>query len=110
MERLLVGELGFESHQCSALSVKGQQALFAHAEVIVAPHGAALTNLVWCGPGTRGVELLPERHRNPCFRDLAAQCGLDYCPILCPTSRGGGPGLTADIQVPLTRLRETLAG
>ncbi|ABI57710.1 glycosyltransferase family 61 protein [Alkalilimnicola ehrlichii MLHE-1] len=109
VERLLVDESGFESHQCSGLSVPRQQALFADAEVIVAPHGAALTNLVWCRPGTRVVELVPEGHRNPCFRDLAAQSGLDYRAILCPATGAGG-GLTADIQVPLARLREALAG
>ena len=49
---------GFEIIDSGNMSVKDQAAAFAQAELIVAPHGGALTNLLFCRPGTKVVELL----------------------------------------------------
>ena len=68
----------FEIISCSALSVFEQQQLFSQAAVVIAPHGAALTNLLWCAPGTKILEFVPEGHHNPGFRDLATLGKLDY--------------------------------
>ena len=38
---------------------------FAAAQVVVAPHGAALGNLVFCPPGVRVLELFAPRDVNP---------------------------------------------
>jgi len=59
-------------------AVAEEAALFAGAEVIVAPHGAGLANLVFAPPGCRVIELLPDAYVNWCFRRLAAAAGLDY--------------------------------
>uniref|UniRef100_UPI003BAB08B1 glycosyltransferase family 61 protein n=1 Tax=Stappia sp. TaxID=1870903 RepID=UPI003BAB08B1 len=69
---------GFEVVDCATLSVADQRTLFAQAEMVVAPHGAGLTNIVWAAPGTVLLEFMPRRHANPCFMDLAAQAGLVY--------------------------------
>lgn len=47
---------GFESICLEDLSVLEQATLFASAQAIVAPHGAGLTNLVFCSPGTAVIE------------------------------------------------------
>jgi capsular polysaccharide biosynthesis protein len=52
-------EFGFERIHCEALTAREQRELFRAAELIIGPHGAALTNLVFCEPGTRIVELFP---------------------------------------------------
>lgn len=54
-----------------------QRALFAGAELVVAPHGAALANMVFCSPGTGLVELSPHRW-HPCFGELAALAGCRH--------------------------------
>jgi capsular polysaccharide biosynthesis protein len=61
-----------------ALSLADQAALFADAELVVAPHGAGLTNIVFAPRDCRIVELLPNAYANWCFRRLAASCGLRY--------------------------------
>lgn len=56
-----------------------------------------MTNLVWCDLGTVIIDLLSERHLNPCFRELAAQKGLIYYPYACKQVGGVASGLKGDI-------------
>jgi hypothetical protein len=48
---------GFEIIQLSSMSVIEQINLFYNANIIAAPHGAALANLIFCKPGTTVYEL-----------------------------------------------------
>jgi capsular polysaccharide biosynthesis protein len=73
--------LGFESVTMSGRSVAEQAALFAEAEVVVAPHGGALTNIVFCQPGTKVVELFPAGYTPVCFWTITDAIGLDYRPL-----------------------------
>jgi hypothetical protein len=54
-------QYGFESVSTDGLTVAEEARLFAEAACIVAPHGAALTNLIFATPGARVLELLPGR-------------------------------------------------
>ena len=67
---------------CGEMSVADQAAAFAHAELIVAPHGGALTNLMFCREGTKVVELLSSKYPNPCYRNLCGVAGLPYIGII----------------------------
>jgi capsular polysaccharide biosynthesis protein len=49
------------------VSVQEQIDAFAAAEVVVAPHGAALANLVFARPGVRVLELFAPNYVNPCY-------------------------------------------
>ena len=73
---------GFEIIDCGEMSIKDQAAAFAHAELIVAPHGGALTNLIFCRPGTKVVELLSSNYPNPCYRNLCGVAKLPYIGII----------------------------
>ncbi|MCA1242340.1 glycosyltransferase family 61 protein [Stappia stellulata] len=76
--RDVLAPFGFEIVDCAGLSVAEQRAVFASAQIVVAPHGAGLTNVVWARPGTGLIEFMPRAHANPCFVDMAAQAGLAY--------------------------------
>jgi capsular polysaccharide biosynthesis protein len=52
--------------------------MFAHAEIIVGPHGAGLANIVFARPRCRVVELHAEHWVNWCYRRLAGALDLDY--------------------------------
>ena len=72
----------FKIIDCGEMSVKDQAAAFAQAEMIVAPHGGALTNLLFCRPGTKVIELLSSEYPNPCYRDLCGVAELPYVGII----------------------------
>jgi capsular polysaccharide biosynthesis protein len=57
-------------------SLAEQMSLFAGADAVVAQHGAALANLVWCRPGTAVVEIEHVRPRPAYFGDLARAMDL----------------------------------
>ena len=63
--------LGFEFAVMAEMSVLDQMLAFADAACIVTPHGAGLTNLVFCRPECSLVEIFPPRIHAPCYQDLA---------------------------------------
>ena len=76
--------LGFEIVTPGELSVREQIATFRAAEIVVGPHGAGLTNLLFARPGTRAVELRSEQMHRPYFRWIADAAGLDYQLVPSP--------------------------
>lgn len=99
---------GFEVVECSSLTVTQQKQLFSECKIVVAPHGAALTNVVWMSPGTMLFEFMPNEVANPCFRDFARQLGINYSNIPAFGSTDGGPSWRAAIQIDMDLFNEAL--
>jgi hypothetical protein len=78
----MLSERGFESVDCGKMSVQEQAEVFGSAEVVVGAHGAALTNLVFCRPGTLVVELFSPAYVNPCYRDLCIAANLRHAAVI----------------------------
>ena len=55
---------GLSSYKPEKLSFQKQIYLFKNASVILGAHGAAFTNIIFCKPGTKIIELIPEDHPN----------------------------------------------
>jgi capsular polysaccharide biosynthesis protein len=70
--------VGCTSVVLSELTFQEQVRLFAEASLIVAPHGAGLTNIGFCRPGTTLCELHMDSYVHWSFRRLAALRGLHY--------------------------------
>lgn len=77
-----LAKFGFESVCLEEYSFKEQIALLSQAEMVVAPHGAGLTNLIWCKPQTRVVEIFSPNYVNVCFWAMSNLMELDYCYLL----------------------------
>lgn len=84
----VLGSRGFESVDPAALPAVEQIRTFAEAAVIVAPHGAALANLIFASAGARVIELFPTGSLLPDFWRLACGVpGLEYRYLSAPGGR-----------------------
>jgi hypothetical protein len=63
------------------LSLRDQIELFSMADIVVAQHGAALSNLVWCRPSTWVIEVIDAQVRPPFFEALARRLNLNYISV-----------------------------
>lgn len=86
-EEHLVGALeerGVKRVTLSGMGVDEQATLFARAEMVVAPHGAGLTNLAFARPGTKVLEMFPDTYGTPAFAMIAGSRALDYATLTGP--------------------------
>jgi capsular polysaccharide biosynthesis protein len=74
----LLRTYGFESVSMDGKTVHEQAKLFWQSEAIVAPHGAALTNLLFVQPGTKVIEILPYGYVNNCYYALTNYSESEY--------------------------------
>ena len=63
--------------------------MFYNAVLIVAPHGAGLSNIIYSRPGTYIIEVLCKDEPNFCFRGLTQKQGMHYYGI--PSTTNCGP-------------------
>ena len=73
-----VQQIGYDVVIPGLLSFKEQVRLFRSASIVVGPHGAGMTNIIFCDPHTVVYELVPIEYTNSCFCNLAMVCRLNY--------------------------------
>ena len=78
--------LGFAAVQPEKLSFDEQALTFAQAEMIVCEFGAAMTNVLFCPPGAKVVEIIAEGQHDPWSSHLAAMLGLEHVVLFQPQS------------------------
>ncbi len=77
-----LSEYGFEQYVLSDLSVAEQVELFSKAEIVLSPHGAGLTNIVYAPDDVTVIELFGDRKKNTFYR-IAEMLGYEYRYIDC---------------------------
>jgi hypothetical protein len=100
--------LGFDVVDPGTSSFDEQIAMFADAEVVIAPHGGALTNVVF-GQNAVVVEIFDPDYINPCYYAMSDRCDHEYWYVVGESEPGGhlrvSPALLAEtlarIRVPL---------
>ena len=80
----LLADREFEIVEPGRMSVRDQVALFSEARLVVGPHGAGLTNLLFAKPGTGVVEIFAASAAQDVsnYRVLASHLGLPYSRLL----------------------------
>jgi Tfp pilus assembly protein PilF len=73
---------GFVPIVLESLSFLEQVALFANAQAIIAPHGAGLTNTVFCNPGTQLIEIFSPEMVSVNYWVVSNMIGLDYAYLI----------------------------
>jgi hypothetical protein len=86
------------------LSLVEQISWFANAEAVVGEHGGGFTNLVWCRPGTKVLELCAKNFLNGCYE------GISLCNGLLHQFEVFSADHTHRIRVPLPLLRDFICG
>ncbi len=74
-------QYGFKEVVLEDYSVKEQFSIFAGAEVIVAPHGAGLANIIYCNEGTKVIEFFAPEYQNTCFNTLYTALNIEKCML-----------------------------
>ena len=88
-ENELVAEIrkrGFRQVELEGMSVAQQACLFNEASVIISPHGAGLSNIVFCEPATTVIELY-DSHIAPCFWITSEMTSLRHAVHYCGDAR-----------------------
>ena len=93
---------GFERIVPGRMALDDQVAAFAAASHIVAVHGAALANTVFCAPGTRLLEVFPAHDGTWAYAMLAPALGVAYASMVGADAGGG------DVTIDLDELRRWL--
>lgn len=103
---------GFVMLDPGTLSVQEQIDVFHNAEVIVAPHGAALTNITWSRPGVRVLEMFAGSYVHLGLWTIAeAIGGIHYRYLVGAGSLPEGKeptGIVDDIDIPADVVEATL--
>lgn len=81
---MITREFGFSCITPDEMTVKEQAAAFYQAELVVGMHGAGLSNLVFCRPGTVVIELFAGNSMALYYNVLAAKRRLKYYYAILP--------------------------
>ena len=75
---------GFDDVWLEGMSLAEQITLFREAKIVLGVHGAGLTNIIHCRPGTLVVEFMPAGLDRPCYPVLSQLFNLHHVMINAP--------------------------
>ncbi|HMP85642.1 MAG TPA: glycosyltransferase family 61 protein [Lacibacter sp.] len=108
----LLVQSGFTCVFMESLSFIDQIKIFHNARIVVAPHGASLTNLMFSSGGARVIELFPDTYVNQCYWTIASTAGLDYSYLIgnaVHQSKASAPWMSdADFLVDINQLKSLI--
>ncbi|WP_130649327.1 glycosyltransferase family 61 protein [Egicoccus halophilus] len=104
----LFADAGFERVFMEELDFDAQVALMRDTQVLAAPHGAGLTNMLFCPRGTAVIEIADLSFPNPNFYALAAALGHPYW-LVAGTGVGEGRPIDRDLRVDPAAVADVLA-
>jgi capsular polysaccharide biosynthesis protein len=91
---------GFLRLDPGTLSVQEQIDTFAEAEVIVAPHGAGLTNVTFSPPDVRVLEMFASTYVHLGLWSICEALGAQYRYLVAEGPNGANSGVHDDITIP----------
>jgi capsular polysaccharide biosynthesis protein len=104
-------EMGFQICRLEEVPFEEQVRLFRNADMVVGPHGAGFTNLIFSKPSTRVVEILAKGYERRCYWTLSEELGHDYRFYLGTPKfpeRKGEPDINLNINFFLNLLKTSL--
>ncbi len=99
---------GFESYQVSKLNFFEQIYLFNNAKVIIGPHGAAFSNIIFSKQGLKLVELIPSDHLSKKCEKISNLLNFDYQKIKLNKEINENIDTIGDIRIEISELKKIL--
>ena len=96
-------KLGLEIVYAESLTLEEQIQTFRSARIVVGPHGAGLSNLVWSDNNCSVFEIFPFSVFNDCYARLATSCGMAYDYVDCEKETGSSGRIPIDRVIPGVR-------
>ncbi|AUC60792.1 TPR repeat domain protein [Cyanobacterium sp. HL-69] len=78
----ILQQYNFEIVNLELLSVRQQAELLNQAKIVISPHGSGLSNLVFCQPNTKVIEICSPNYVYPCYWLVSNILELEYHYIL----------------------------
>jgi hypothetical protein len=103
----MLADAGFERVHMEDLEFDAQVALMQETAILFAPHGAGLTNMMFCAHGTQVVEIADLSFPNPNFYATAAAMGHEYW-LLAAEPIGDRTPLERDMRISPAAVAELL--
>jgi hypothetical protein len=95
---------GFTRIDPGTLSVQAQIDTFAEAEVVVAPHGAGLTNVTFSPPDVRVVEMFAANYVHLGLWSICEALGAQYHYLVADGPSTTNSGVHDDVSIPVGRV------
>jgi capsular polysaccharide biosynthesis protein len=73
---------GWQVVDGEGLSIAQQIGLFSAAEQVCGVHGAGFTNILWCPPGCRVIEIMADTFKNGCYEAIAACLNMRHSALV----------------------------
>ncbi|MEB3340128.1 glycosyltransferase family 61 protein [Okeania sp.] len=75
---LILKKYGFITYEFEKIAFDSQVKLMPNASFVLAPHGAGLTNLAFCNPKTKVLEIFAPCYISSLFYQIAKHVGCEY--------------------------------
>lgn len=102
---------GFVRIDPGQLTVQEQIDTFHHAEMVVAPHGAGLTNVTFAPPSVRVLEMFPSTYVHLGLWAICQAIGAEYRYLVAEGndgSKGPNAGIADDVSIPVARVLDAV--
>ncbi|MFA5312786.1 MAG: glycosyltransferase family 61 protein, partial [Methanomassiliicoccales archaeon] len=111
--RVVLQKRGFRIVKCEIMSFDEQAKLFSTASVIIGPHGAGMTNVLFAKNNAKILEMRNQTYHGNCYLLLCNKLGFNYYNLYGKGHRvqkfeKSDTELLADIEVDLGDLTHTL--
>lgn len=99
-----LGDKDFDLRVMDNLSILEQAQIFYHADLIVAPHGSALTNLIFGKPNAEVLEIFPYNYTNRAGFELAYYSQMQYFYQIGKAMLSNVEACYEDLEIDLKKL------
>ena len=99
---------GVEAFQMNERSLAEQIGILAHADLIIAPHGAALSNLAFAKGSARCLEILADSDAQKCYWILAQHLRMNYHYFVAEKVYRTDGSEDFDMVIPIEKLKRAL--